>query len=155
MQRRSTRLYQRLLERFMSGENELLVRGIQMPTRAIQRLSRFHLPLLILPKKEKSRSKVHGARTVLSAIDIAQSSQVAPLMVSAPPTRRTRARDDLSSTPIVATQQTVVQREKLSLDAAQQSISVTLGRRGSRHRIESGEEPPSKKAKNSNGDTTG
>lgn len=68
-------------------------------------------------------------------------------MVSAPPTRRTRARDDLSSTPIVATQQTVVQREKLSLDAAQQSISVTLGRRGSRHRIESGEEPPSKKAK--------
>jgi len=101
----------------------------------------------VLPKRAKSGGKAYGARAVLSAIDIDQSSQVTPLMVSVPPARRTRARDDLLSTPIVMTQQSAIQRDKPPLDVAQESISVALGKRGSRHRMKLGEEPPPKKAR--------
>lgn len=101
----------------------------------------------VLPKRAKSGGRTHGARAVLSAIDIDQSSQVTPLMIPAPPTRRTRARDDLPSIPIVMTQQAAIQRDRLPSDVAQESISVALGKRGSRHRMKLGEEPPPKKAK--------
>lgn len=101
----------------------------------------------VLPKRAKSGGKAYGARAVLSAIDIDQSSQVTPLMAPAPPTRRTRAMNDLPSAPIVMTQQAAIQRDKLPSDVAQESISVALGKRGSRHRMKLGEEPPPKKAK--------
>jgi len=101
----------------------------------------------ILPKRAKSGGKAYGARAVLSAIDIDQPSQVTPLMDSAPPTRRIRVGDDLPNPPIVMAQQAAIQRDKPPSNVAQESISVALGKRGSRHRMKLGEEPPPKKAK--------
>ncbi|KAF5355172.1 hypothetical protein D9756_005695 [Leucocoprinus leucothites] len=101
----------------------------------------------IEPKKDRSRGKAQGGRAVLSAIDVDQTGHPAPPSISAPSVRRTRTKDHTAPKSKISTEHTGSKREKAPPEPRPESISITLGRRSTRHRAETGDEPPPKKAK--------